>query len=110
MKDKIKTALCKYIDQIYIAIIIFGVIGVTCMLFDIFTDFKYSPLTVLITVTCITIVTITDILSCIVSLETVKLIKNEEVRELKKDAAIHRAVVCVTLQILVIAMQISSLF
>ena len=84
MKDKIKTTLCKYIDQIYIVMIISAVIAITCMLFGIFTDYRYSPLTVLITVTGIAIVCITDILSCIVSLETAKLIKNEEVRELKK--------------------------
>ena len=110
MKDKIKPLLCKYIDQIYIAMIIFGVIAMSCMLFDIFTGFKYSPLTILITVVSITIVSITDIFSCIAKLEAAKLIENEEVRDIKKDAAINQAIIAVSLQALVIIMQLSNLF
>lgn len=109
MKYKIKIALCRYIDLIYIAMIIFGVIGIACMLFDIFTDYRYSPLTILITVTSIAIVSITDILSCIVKLEVIKHIEDKEVRELRKDSAINQTIICVALQMLIIAMQLSNL-
>ena len=105
MKDKIKD----HIGLIYISMIIFAIIAITCMIFDIVTGFRYQPLTILISVISISIVCITDILACIAGLADAKKISDEEVRNIAEERAINKFALQLLLQEIIIVLQIYNL-
>ena len=105
MKDKIKD----HIGLIRISMIIFAIIAITCMIFDIVTRLRYQPLTILISVISISIVCITDILACIAELADVKKISDEVVRDIAEDSAINKCILRLLVKVIVIVLQISNL-
>lgn len=105
MKDKIKN----HIEQIYISKIVFTIIAITCMIFDIATRYKYQPLTILIPAISFSIVCITDILEYIAELVDVKKISDEVVRDIAEDRAINKCILQLLLHVIIIVLQISNL-
>ena len=105
MKDKIKD----HIGLIYISTIVFTIIAITCMIFDITTGHKYHPLTILIPVISFSIVCITGILEYIAELADVKKISDEAVRDIAEDRAINKCIFQLLLHAIIIVLQISNL-